>query len=374
MPTLLPRVLVLASLLLAVAQAVAETPDGSDRERELDRIRSEISRLQERLQSLQRERRGLAGELARTEAALELQRARVAEARAARDVAGARLAATESAVAELEAQLAAVKADLQGRLSALFRLGQLGYLRLFLSLDRGQDVLGAVRVLRFLARRDAETRRRYEETRGELTAERAELLERRKEVEAWVVREEARRAELGRLESRQRALLAEVERQRQRLARRAEDLEERERRLASLIDFLSGRRGALEGEPIQGFRGVLDWPARGRVKIGFGPRRDPRYGTRVPHNGILLETRPGSEVRAIYPGRVLFAASFDGYGPTAVVQHPERVFTLYAGLASLVVRQDDILALGEAVGTAAEDLYFEVRLRNRPEDPLAWLR
>ncbi len=141
------------------------------------------------------------------------------------------------------------------------------------------------------------------------------------------------------------------------------------------MDFLAGRSAApLSGRPIQEFRGALDWPVRGRVAQGFGARREPRYGTRVPHNGLELRTEAGQEVRTIYPGRVVFAAPFEGYGPTVVVHHSGRVFTLYAGLDRLRVRQDDILRLGQPVGVAASRLYFEIREENRPVDPRNWLR
>ena len=93
----------------------------------------------------------------------------------------------------------------------------------------------------------------------------------------------------------------------------------------------------------------------------------------MPHNGISLRTVAGLPVRAIYPGKVVFAAPFEGYGPTVVVHHSGRVFTLYAGLARLGVRQNDILQLGQTVGSAAASLYFEIREENRPVDPLDWL-
>ena len=119
----------------------------------------------------------------------------------------------------------------------------------------------------------------------------------------------------------------------------------------------------------------LDWPTAGRVTQGFGPRLDPRYGTRVPHNGVeLAVATPGAAVEAVYPGKVLFAAPFRGYGPTVIVHHPGRVFTLYAGLAELSVGRDAVVALGAVLGTAADTLYFEIRVENRPEDPRAWLR
>jgi len=119
---------------------------------------------------------------------------------------------------------------------------------------------------------------------------------------------------------------------------------------------------------------VLDWPIKARIERGFGPRLDPVYGTRVPHNGLDLATAPGAEVRAVFPGRVLFAAPFQGYGLTAVVHHPGRVFSLYAGLEELKVGAEDVLSLGQVIGIATDTLYFEIREENRPVDPAQWLR
>jgi septal ring factor EnvC (AmiA/AmiB activator) len=124
---------------------------------------------------------------------------------------------------------------------------------------------------------------------------------------------------------------------------------------------------------MQQFRGILDWPAAGKVVERFGPRLDPRYHTQVPHNGVDLETTAGGEVKAVYPGKVLFAAPFEGYGLTVVVHHPGRVLTLYAGLSELRKAKDDMVSLAEIVGLAADRLYFEIRVENHPEDPVSWL-
>ena len=110
------------------------------------------------------------------------------------------------------------------------------------------------------------------------------------------------------------------------------------------------------------------------MSAGFGPRLDPRYGTRVPHNGITFATEPGARVSAVYTGQVLYAAPFQGYGPTVVVHHPGRVFTLYAGLDRLAVEVGDGVEVGRALGLADDDLYFEVREEKTPRDPRDWLR
>ncbi len=123
-----------------------------------------------------------------------------------------------------------------------------------------------------------------------------------------------------------------------------------------------------------GFRGVLDWPVKGKVTERFGPRLDPRYRTQVPHNGVDLATAPGADVHVVFPGKVLFAAPFEGYGPTVVVVHPGRVFTLYAGLQEIRVAKEGMVSLGDVVGLASDKLYFEIRVENHPDDPLSWLR
>jgi murein DD-endopeptidase MepM/ murein hydrolase activator NlpD len=110
------------------------------------------------------------------------------------------------------------------------------------------------------------------------------------------------------------------------------------------------------------------------VVAGFGPRLDPRYRTRIPHHGVDLATVEGEPVRTVYPGRVVYAADFEGYGPTVVVQHAGRAFTLYAGLAGLGVARGDLVSLHAELGRAGTTLYFEVRVENRPEDPRRWVR
>ena len=215
----------------------------------------------------------------------------------------------------------------------------------------------------------------YEDAYAELGFKRDELSGRDEEVRLWLEKEQSRAEQLERLERRQSRILAQLERQDRTLSLQTAELVDKERKLANLLDFLYGRAGApLSGTPVQSFRGVLDWPVQGQVVQGFGMRLDPRYKTRVPHNGLDLKTQSGSKVRAVFPGRILFAAPFQGYGLTVVVHHPGRVFTLYAGLQDLKIRQDDLVSLGQVIGLSTGKLYFEIREENQPVDPVQWLR
>ncbi len=297
------------------------------------------------------------------------------EAKTAFELAAARSAETEAEIEGLESAMAALRDDLRRRLAGLYRLGRQGYLRLFLSLKPDADLLPAIRQLRFLVRRDQITVERYGATRRELVGKREQLAAEQREMGLWQQREQERRDALASTRRRRELTLARVAREREELAARARALQEKERKLTRLVDSLvEGSLAPLDGTPIQDFRGALDWPFKGEVVSGFGPRKDPRYRTEVPHNGIDVATEEGASIGAIFPGEVLYAAEFEGYGLMVVVHHPGRVFTLYAGLAALRAGKGDMLSLGQEVGTATDVLYFEIRLENQPQDPLEWLR
>ena len=363
-----------ASSTLGAPPAGAAAAGARARQEELAALRAEIAALEGRLEQAGRLQTGAEGELAAADLALQLEEKRLAEAVAARDAAAQREAASAAAVGAQEAALAESRSEFQRRLVGLYRLGRQGYLRLFFQLKPDARLLPSIRLMRYLVRRDREAMDRYQEAKDRLALRRDELGAERREREGWVGREQATRNGLAAARQHKALLLARVERERSALANRAAGLAERERKLASFLDLLYGNNpGALQGAPMQQFRGILDWPVAGRVLERFGPRLDPRYRTQVPHNGVDLATVPGAEVKAVYPGKVLFAAPFEGYGLTAVVHHPGRVFTLYAGLSELKKAKEDMVSLGETVGLATDRLYFEIRVENRPDDPLAWL-
>lgn len=370
----------LAALALPLHPQAPESPPAredriSSRERELAGLRAEIARLEARLGEARRRQSGLQDQLAAADLELKLQETRLAEAMTARDLAARRAAAGELEVARLERALADTRRDLQGRLATLYRLGRQGYLRLLLALDPDRPLLPSVRLVRYLARRDRQSMDRYRAARAGLARERDRLVAERAERERWIAREEARRQELLAVRGRRADLLARVRKEERELVARADDLAERERKLTELLDLLAGDNpGGLDGTPIQRFRGVLDWPAEGKVTAGFGFRFEPRYRTRVPHNGIELATSPGAAVQAVFPGKAVFAAPFQGYGNTVILLHPGRAFTLYAGLSDLKVGREGMVSLGDAVGLSTDKLYFEIRVEKRPEDPLSWLR
>lgn len=370
----LAAVLVLTlGLMPAVGPALAQSLE--TRELELDTLRQNIVRLQSELDVVQSREGTLEDRLEIAQAELALQQAKVSEADQELSLATAKVEAARIQVTNLEQELTGVRADLRRRLVGLYRLGGQGFLRLFLAMEAREDLLPSIRQLRFLVRRDRLTIDRYVEVRDQLSVQREVLEQQLAEVEAWRGQEVDRRDELKTIERRRKRLLNQVAEERRNLVARADALQEKERKLLRFMnDLVGSETPVLDGAPVQEFRGVLDWPARGEVVAEFGPRKDPRYKTEVPHHGLDLKLDQGTKVRAVFPGEVVYASEFEGYGPMVVVHHPGRVFTLYAGLELVNVDKGVMLSLGDVVGLSAELLYFEIRVENEPQNPRQWLR
>ena len=116
---------------------------------------------------------------------------------------------------------------------------------------------------------------------------------------------------------------------------------------------------------------AFHWPARGAVTSPFGMRGGK------PHEGIDISNRSGMVVRAAAAGTVVFSDRKPGYGRVIVLEHAHGFKTLYAhNQDNLVMRgarveQGDLIADMGATGEASgPHLHFEVRIGDRPVDPL----
>ncbi len=344
-----------------------------DREAELQAVRGEISRLRQQVDRLQGEERNRSHELTRIEVDLQLQKARLAEVRTRRSAVSEHLEQSRAEAAALQVRLRQTEKLLAASAQRLHGWSAGSALR-WMTMNSSGDEMNQVRWLRYLVGSSRQRRATYNEQKQRLDELLSGLDAQEVELASLVTQEEQRNQELIAAYRRQTRSLTQVRRQRTQLAQTVAGLVDRERRLDEFIGLLQGRSFAGE-TPIQRFRGVLEPPVRARVAKGFGPQMDPRYKTKVPHNGLEYDlTGQRQTVGAVYAGEVVYAAMFQGFGLTAIVAHPGDAFSLYAGLASLRVSKGDIVALQQPVGSAEGSLYFEIRLENRPQDPSRWVR
>ena len=124
-------------------------------------------------------------------------------------------------------------------------------------------------------------------------------------------------------------------------------------------------------------KGKLSFPLLGaEVKGKYGQYFDPEMRLKVFRKGVELVSEESREVKSIAHGRVVFSGRLPEYGEVAVLDHGHDYFSLSGRLAQLKVKEGQFVRQGDVIGlTAGADsaLYFEIRSKNVPVNPLQWL-
>ncbi|MCE9578764.1 MAG: peptidoglycan DD-metalloendopeptidase family protein [Deltaproteobacteria bacterium] len=117
-------------------------------------------------------------------------------------------------------------------------------------------------------------------------------------------------------------------------------------------------------------------PVHGRLSSGFGDRIDPITHTHIPHPGLDIAAREGTEVDAAAAGKVVRAGAAGTYGNLVVIRHPNGLETRYAHLSAVTVKEGDHVDTGDPVGLVGHTgratgphLHFEVRRDGVAMDP-----
>jgi len=129
----------------------------------------------------------------------------------------------------------------------------------------------------------------------------------------------------------------------------------------------------------------LDAPVKNfsmaRITSFFGIRKDPIYGTEEPHKGIDIRTKRGEQIFASADGIVAYSGKQSGFGKVVIIDHGNRLFTVYAHLSICLVKEGTKVKKGDVIGRAGDSgkatnchVHFEVRYKGKAIDPLRFLR
>jgi murein DD-endopeptidase MepM/ murein hydrolase activator NlpD len=120
----------------------------------------------------------------------------------------------------------------------------------------------------------------------------------------------------------------------------------------------------------------LIWPAPGAITSPFGGGRH--------HPGIDIDGVTGDPAFAAGSGTVIDAgpapSGYSGYGNMVLIDHGGGLSTLYAHLSRVDVAVGQVVQQGQQIGAigstgfaTGDHLHFEVRVDNKPEDPIPHL-
>lgn len=140
---------------------------------------------------------------------------------------------------------------------------------------------------------------------------------------------------------------------------------------------LTGERSVVrDGSFVSGGRFI--WPVPGKYKIssGFGHRRGRK------HEGIDIPAKTGTPIVAIANGKVKYSGNgISGYGNLIIIEHPGKIFSVYAHNSKNLVRKGNRVSKGEKIGlvgstgrSTGPHLHFEIRVKDKARNPSSFLK
>lgn len=385
-----PVVALAMGLCLLAEPAVAQKTQGPARQDILEK-KNQIKQLQfEKQQVLQRLEDFRDSESEILEKIRELsgqirdarRRERELEARRAHQQ---RIAGKQQAeIQRLAAAIAKTRARAAGHLRRMYRLSKSSDSATLMALARHKDFFKNSHYLSLVIRVDLEAVRKFEGLTNKMESRRAAVKTtqaRLASLEADIRRE---RSELGRARKSLRKSLKAMRGNKKLYRSYLAELDALRKGMETAVLKLEhnardARRMAQFSDP-ESVRGRLPPPAPGKLIAAFG-QQDPRYELKKFQRGVVIRVREAAPVRAVAPGRVVHAGPFRGYQKLVVLDHGKGLFTVYGHLEALQVERGGTVSAGTQLGAStyqpvnsAYDVYFEIRLKGEPQDPLKWLR
>ncbi|MEK7286138.1 MAG: permease-like cell division protein FtsX [Nitrospirota bacterium] len=273
------------------------------------------------------------------------------------------------------------------RVKTLYQEGAGGFLKILVPMPNYPDFLKRLHYMKTIAEKEAELLSLFEEEQDQLQRKTNQLDTMKQQL--MVTRDPLvnKISEIGKEKDKKYQLLSRVRNEKQFYEKAIVELNESSVQLKTLIRKLEQERRAIKDIPLplenlnfSKVKGYLDWPSNGSIVSLFGRQKHPKFDTYIFKKGIEIEASKGDEVRSVHEGSIIFAGSFKGYGMMIIMDHGEGFYSVYAHLANILVSVGDQAKKNRTIGTVGESgfseghrLYFEIRHKGEPLDPLTWL-
>lgn len=391
-------ILLFAAAILAATPSRGATPD----RRQHDDLKGRIETLRREMAAVEESKTHVADQLRETESAISLANRRLHELAGDRATTTAQLEALEAQRQGLDRAAGTQRTQLARLLHRQFVGGDADAMRLLLA---GRDANQAARDRHFLtqiARAKADLARRLHAVAEEKQRLADAARERQTRLATIEGRERESRAQLIERRKQRAATLAAIGDRLAAQRREISTLRRDEQRMARLIAGLARIAAARQASPEVGvggtaarraptakshdpgkvggafaaLRGKLRLPVAGPVSGRFG---GPRAEGGTTWKGIFIRAAEGSAVRSVAPGTVVFSDWLRGFGNLLVIDHGDDFLSVYGNNESLlatvgarVAGGETVASVGNSGGNPDSGLYFELRHRGQPFDPLKW--
>jgi len=294
------------------------------------------------------------------------------------------LSSLNKSIPELEAKLDEEKQSIEKILITTYKFGKFNFLQFMLQAENVGAFISENKNLTLLAQYQGKIISNYMENLDQLETAEKELQTKKKEASRLIKNAEKKRKELQAQERKNRALITEIKKNKKLHLQTLEELKVRAQQLIILIEKLLKEEISFPINliPLYEKKGKLPWPIEGKVTTEFGLQRHPQFKTITMNNGIEISPRKNYViVRAIHPGKVVYSDYFQGYGNLIIVDHGMSYYSLYGHCSDILVKKGDLVKaehpialVGDIGSLEGDSVYFEIRFKTKPLNPLQWLK
>ncbi|MBU2497513.1 MAG: peptidoglycan DD-metalloendopeptidase family protein [Proteobacteria bacterium] len=372
---------ILAPLLTLPPFAVASSKSESELKKDqIEKLEEDLTREREQFLKFHEKEKDLLGQLTELEKEIGRKKTSLKEMQEKIKTNKKALKDGQAGLKEVEDTLKEIEDRIGARLDAFYRYARIGYIRLLATSTELGQLRKRIKYLHIILEGDRRLLQEIDDAQQRQKKEVSLLKVRLAEIESM------ERAESGHMLSlkggldRRVILLAKIHQEREFYETAVKELEVAALNLNDkLLNLEKG--GENERSLPTGFeksKGKLPLPLAGKIQ---------REGSDLPsvqkdvYRGVYIEGPSGTQVRAVFPGRVDYSGRVRGYGEIIIINHGSRFFTVSANLARREREYGDMIKTGEVIGWLAQvdasaeaRLYFEIRKGGEILDPMKWLK
>ncbi|MDK9754601.1 murein hydrolase activator EnvC [Vibrio sp. D173a] len=363
-----------AILLTCALSATYPLTSSAASQQELKGVSSEINRQKKSLTSQEKQLNDLQKSLKNQELGISKLEREIKQTKTGLAQADQNINKLEEKIALQEAQRLAQEEELKQLLQTYYvteRAKANGHL-----LNEGVEEDRISQYFQHLAKARAKVIDAITQTTQELAHNKNQLELEKAQIETLLKQQSEKRSSLASTQSQRKGTLNKIQKSIKDDKRYLAELQRNETRLKAEI-AKAAKRNAVPMDGIAKQRGKLPWPLKGRVLHNFGTKQTGQ----VNWKGMVLSASYGQQVKAVYPGTVVFAEYLRGYGLVVLLDHGKGDMTLYGYNQALTKKEGDKVTAGEVIALAGDtggqdraSLYFEIRRNSEAQNPKSWLK
>ncbi|WP_422460488.1 MULTISPECIES: murein hydrolase activator EnvC family protein [unclassified Endozoicomonas] len=345
-------------------------------EAEIKAIESDIQHTKELLESLNAARTSAQKQVQKNDKAIQQLNTDIITLEARLKEGQGEIKKLQSRQQRLTAKSEQQKVQVARSLQSLYKSLGDSRIKLLLNQEDPDSVSRQLVYLDYFQKAQLQSIREYEKTLAELKSvehDQQTLLSRLNQEKAVI---DQKKQSLVKQQSERKQRLSELASRYQKGGKALKQLEQEREKLDKVLASIISRQLG-NSESFNNRKGKLLWPVKGRVLFKFN---DQNPETRMRWQGMFIAATSGTTVNAVHDGRVIFADWLSSYGLLVIVDHGDNFLTLYAHNDTLLRQEGDTVLAGEPLalsgqsgGQQTEGVYFEVRLKGKPQDPSLWL-